>query len=210
MTIIDRLVSHQCHCFYYFSLFDNINSILEKGILPKNTVNQLGINYTSFANVDVQSRRHTRQLNLSGDTRFGIHDFVPVYLTPRSPTLYAVRESQPRFFMCVIDNSILNDHRVSYAFSDGNMANAVTELYVNVDDIEKISWDVIHAAYWTDYDGGKRRRNAEFLIRPSIMPEYITEIAVLNSGSKGQLESMLTLPNLNKCSTITVNPDYFF
>lgn len=214
MPVVELLANHNCHNFYYFSLFSNINSILERGILSKNTIEHLGLQYASFANEEVQSKRHIIKVVTMGDISYSIHDFVPVYLTPKTPTLYATREFKEQIFMCVIDTSILRYVNISYLFTDGNAASGATKIYDNPEDIEQISWDVIHADYWNDFPDGRRKRCAEFLLKPSIMLDYIKKIVVCNDDAKNILELTISELNRNKCNlcgvAVTAESSCFF
>ncbi len=54
---IDRL--------YYFASIKNLSNILNYGILSKNEINTKRISYDSFANEEVQQKRHNRYFLLS-------------------------------------------------------------------------------------------------------------------------------------------------
>jgi len=91
---------------YYFFLLDNLISIIENGILPKNIVdNQIGAS-KSFANEEVQGKRHTRKIKLSSGNLVTIHDVVPLYFTPLTPTLSAVREQKNEICFAVVSGAL--------------------------------------------------------------------------------------------------------
>ena len=46
----------------------NLSNIFAKGILAKNEVERQNLNYESFANNEVQKKRHTRYFFLSNNT----------------------------------------------------------------------------------------------------------------------------------------------
>ena len=79
-----KLDEFRINKLYYFSKINNIDTILSNGILPKNTVKGKNIDYESFADEDVQARRHKKSVYISdgGDDLYSVHDLVPVYLTP--------------------------------------------------------------------------------------------------------------------------------
>ena len=117
-----KLAEHGITDFFYFSMINNLESLLKYGILPKNEVARRGWNYASFAEESVQDRRHVRKIQLSNQVTVTIHDVVPVYLVPRTPTLSARRESQNRIFFLVINTDVLAQENTDFAFSDGNAA----------------------------------------------------------------------------------------
>ena len=203
-----KLTEYGITDFFYFSMIDNLESLLEYGIIPKNEVIKQGLNYASFAEESVQGRRHVREIKLSNHVEVTIHDVAPVYLVPRTPTLSARREIQKRIFFIVISADILAEEDIEFAFSDGNAASKETSIFNDLNKLENIPWDVLKANYWNDFPDGKRKRNAEFLIFPRIGPEYFKRIIVYDSNLYSECNQLSRL--LGYFIDIEIDKSYFF
>tara|TARA_Y100000590_G_scaffold285424_1_gene321230 strand:- start:4908 stop:5621 length:714 start_codon:yes stop_codon:yes gene_type:complete len=179
-----KLDEFEIKTLYYFSKKNNIDTILSNGILPKNKVEEKNIPYESFADEGVQARRHSRPVYISGSGKdtYSVHDLVPVYLTPRTPTLFARREIQDDIFFCLIGSYILCGQE--FAFTDGNAGSRSTQFYHSMNNLDQIPWDVVRASSWAEHTDGTRKRNAEFLIHPKIPVDRIWRIAVNNNALK--------------------------
>ena len=192
---INRLKEFKIHSLYYFSLKENIDLILEHGILPKNRVEELDLDYKSFAEKDVQVRRHKKSVKITNQDFCNLHDLVPVYLTPKTPTLYARRNFQNNIFFCIIKSFILGNQ--NFAFTDGNAGSMNTNFYYSLKKLGQIPWEVIRAERWNEFEDGKRKRNAEFLIHPKIPIGRIWRIAVNNNGLKNYINDKVNELGLN-------------
>lgn len=197
----EKLFSYGINCFYYFSHKDNFKSILKHGILSKNGVEKLKINYKSIADEDVQSLRDAREFHLSDNKKYNLHDLVPVYLTPKTPTFYRHFKNniQTELFFAIIESFIICfDEGISYAFSDGNSTSYQSKIHYNLNKLNEIDFDLLRASSWTDQgQEGVRKRNSEFLIHPSIPIERIWRFAVNNENLKKNLEDQLKNENLD-------------
>jgi len=194
--------------FYYFSLLENLASILRQGIWPKNIVMQWENRHGSFAEETVQEKRHNRTVDLSNGTSVTIHDLVPVYLTPRTPTLSVRRERQNEIFFLVIGSDILGDESIEFAFTDGNAASRDTQFFKSLYKLASLPWDVINSEYWTEFPDGRRRRNAEFLIYPYISPCYFKELVVSNRHAYDICSRQLTEIDLHL--PLSIDQGFFF
>ena len=127
--------------FYYFSLTDNLENIIDFGILPKNEIENKKIATKSFANPGVQHWRKITNCSISGGKNKKIHDLVPVYLNPRTPTISAVRNLQNQIFFCLINSKkLISDTEVDFAFTDGNASSKITQFYWNLNNLKKLNW----------------------------------------------------------------------
>ena len=192
---------------YYLSSKENFESIIKNGILSKNEIKKKNINYKSFAEDEVQKRRSKVDINISDRTRRNLHDLVPLYFTPKTPTLYARQNNQYNFFFTKISSiKIISDLKKNFAFTDGNAASDFTKQYWNLKNLPKLKWDIIHAESWADKEDGKRIRNAEFLIHQNIEIKFISEFILINPDLKIKFEKILEKKNIK----IPVNKDLDF
>jgi ssDNA thymidine ADP-ribosyltransferase, DarT len=209
-----RISQHGIHGLYYFSLISNLDSILNYGILPKNTVERKGIQFEVFANQEVQKRRHWKTYKLKTNKAGNspglnhLHSLVPLYFTPRTPTLSAVREIQNDIFFIQVNPHIICSDDVSYCFTDGNAASGRTTCYTEIEDLDKLFWDIIHSVYWNNFVDGTRIRNSEVLIHPQVSTHYFNKLVVNNSQNQNIATEKLAKYNLQiECE---INPSYFF
>lgn len=206
--IRSKLHEYNIHSFYYFSHKDNLENILEYGILSQNEVNNLGIEFTTFAEESVQVRRDERFIQITDGNRYNLHDLVPLYLTPQTPTLYARRNIQSDIFFCVIQSFLISDANINYVFSDGNAGSQATKFYYSLNFLNEIAWDVIHAERWVDFPDGRRKRNAEFLVHPKVPLDRIWRFVVNNIQLKNKLENQLNRYSIEK--EVSVDQRFFF
>lgn len=203
-----KLRDHGVSEFFYFSMIENLESFLKHGILPKNEIIKQGWNYASFAEESVQDRRHIREIELSNHAKVTIHDLVPVYLVPKTPTLSARRDCQNRIFFVVVSADILAEENIEFAFSNGNAASIETQFFNSLYKLRQIPWDVLKANYWNDFPDGRRKRNAEFLIYPLIYPKYFQRIVVNNESIQYQCNQLIQQSGLS--IDVMLDVGYFF
>ncbi len=206
--IISKLQEFEIHSFYYFSLKENFDMICDHGILPKNKVNELGFDSTSFADEAVQNRRDRKSVTLSDKISYNVHDLVPVYLTPKTPTLYARKELQEKIFFAEVQSNILVDPVVNYAFTNGNIASDNRRDYYSLNFLKKIDWDTIRDERWSGHDDGRRKRCSEFLIHPSIPLNRIWRFVVNNDRLNDELKAKLNQKGID--TEVITKRDYFF
>ena len=194
--------------FWYFAFIDNLPLILQHGILPKNEVERRGLKYRSFAEETVQARRHHHAICLTNLQLYTIHDVVPVYLCPKTPTLYARRDVQDQLAFVRVRSSVLLDDGIEFAFTDGNAASEQSNDFMDLNMLDQLPWDVIRAPYWNGLPDGKRKRNAEFLIHPRIPVSRIRELGVINEAAQVRIHGMLA--QYNAPLAVTIQRDWFF
>ena len=206
--IREQLKAHRIHRFYYFSLCDNFESVLRNGILSRNEVVRQKLQSSSFANQAVQDIRHQKRVQLTDRSWHGIHDLVPVYLAPLTPTLYAVKDRQNDLFFAEIESFVCADESIAFAFTDGNAASQATSFYWSLRNLEKINLHVFRSHTWTDFPDGSRIRNAEFLLNPRVPSRRIRRFVVRQESSREHLASIIRRCRMHK--EVQVDPLFFF
>jgi hypothetical protein len=78
--------------------------------------------------------------------------------------------------LCLIEVSLSVMIENEYLITDGNAASHDTNFYNSVSYLKHLPWNVLDADYWYDHFDGKRKRCAEILIYPRILPKFITNI----------------------------------
>ncbi|MFQ5688304.1 MAG: DarT ssDNA thymidine ADP-ribosyltransferase family protein [Candidatus Scalindua sp.] len=194
---------------FYLTYIENINSIINNGILSKNETVNREIKSTSFAFETVQERRDSKTIELSNNLKIPLHDLVPLYMTPRTPTLSRLRDKQDKLAFIVIDAQVICDEKTAFAFTDGSAAAHHTKSYSSLFKLSEIPWNVVNADRWTELEDGRRKRNAEFLIYPRIEARYIIKFVVENFSS-GKIVRKITSSNSFNKKIVRNAADYFF
>lgn len=153
-------------CLFYLVHTRNVISILERGILSYNKVEEFKMPHESIADSGVQGQRKH------------LHNFVPLFLARRNPMLWRVQDkpiSYVRVRLEVADKD-------GALFTDGNAACNETQFYSEPSDVTKIPWDVVLGRRWTGKRivDGKRKRSAEVLVPERIETSYIIDVRCKN------------------------------
>lgn len=175
---------------FYITHVKNIESILEKGILSHNRVEELGIQSETIYNKDVVSRREGK--TVPGDGR-SLWSFANLYFQARNPMLFTVVRNKPVDEIAIIgiDKSILE--RTDVFLTTGNAANAQTEI-VPVSQKKKvlpIIMKQIDRVYWNVLDGSKREIMAECLVPDLAPPDYIRSVYFGDYKAKYKAQRLL-------------------
>ena len=194
---------------FYFSFIDNFESIMSNGILSKNDIKQKKLITKSFADVDVQNFRKDMNFFISSSQKKNLHDLVPLYLTSKTPTLYARKDIQNQlFFLLINSKKLISDMNINFAFTDGNATNQTTKSYWKLDKLKNLDWKIINGQSWNDKKDGKRIRNSEFLIFPKIEIKHVDTISCYDTYGLLTISNILKKKNL-KINT-NVNKNLFF
>ena len=175
---------HKCHPYlYYITHKQNIESILENGILNFYEAKKLNTNHIDISHPEVQNKREKVEEHYSRK----IHDYAPLYFNPKNP-MSRLRWKEYKNALCFLQVSVSALADGEFLISDGNAASPVTKFYKSLDQLDLLPWDVINAEYWNDLDDGSRKRCAEVLIYPKIKPEHIESIFCFSIDTKNYLE----------------------
>lgn len=173
---------------FHLTAIDNLPSIIQRGILPRNEVSSH--DFVDISMSDVQLRRAEKTVDL-GKNPSGfrverrLHDLVPFYFTPRNPMTYKRKDKSRE--LCVLVVPLLSFCRddVLFVFSDGNAAAEATEFAWNIRQLrEFVSWDVIDAERWIDWPDGRRRRCAEFIAGGKVDFGHVARVVVASQEGK--------------------------
>jgi hypothetical protein len=191
-----RFLEYGVENLWYIAHKDNIASIIKYGIQSHCVVNQLKIKRRDISNLAVQQLRE----RLEPFSHRRIHEYVPFYINPRNPMLYALRNSSDNLCLIEVSLSALSDGK--YIISDGNAASGDTKFYDSVEQLDRLPWDALNAAYWSNINDGSRKRCSEVLVRPKVDAKYIKAI---------HCRSVETACLLSSCrSIVKVSPHKYF
>ena len=151
---------------YYITHIDNLQSILEKGILSHARSAQLKLEYTSIYNEEVVSIRR----NKTTPDGKSLWHYANLYFQPRNPMMYSIVNTRDKENLVVISISNKVLHEYDVLVTDGNAANAPTQFYSRSDGLKilKHQWNTIRNDWWNEDVGSKRKIMAECLVPDSV------------------------------------------
>lgn len=159
---------------------NNLAAILDAGeLLCKNELNLVGATFNNIANSDVQDKRAkiTVPLNYGGT----LHDYVPFYFWGTTPMLLVNKKQQENIIFLVSKTDIILDSGISFVFTDRHAVIQYAKFYDNLDELNKLDWEIIEKRYWGESDDSREKKQAEFLIYKKLPFNYIYGIAVANN-----------------------------
>lgn len=197
--------------FYHFTHLENIESILENGLLSTNKKNERIIAHIDLANENIQLRRS--EMEVPCEPKGTIHDYVPFYFTGRNPMLLGVLNrkniDQPLVvYIAVSIEKIVEDNVI---FTDASANTAIPpNFYTNPDDLKHLSWDLINSKKWSENDKNKlHKRMAEVLIKDNMPINWINAYHVYNDMAKDEIEKLYENHGLEK-PKILYNPYFYY
>ncbi len=186
---------------------DNLSVVLDRGGMhAPNHPPEGGHDYRAIHNMDIQKVRRQRPIPYGpGGT---VHDYVAFYFGPRSPMLFQLHtgwvenydEGQEPLIYAVSTVEAIAQAGLDFVFSDGHGIAAFTQWFDDLDDLDKVDWDMAYADYWADTLDDmdrQRRKQAEFLVHRICPWNVINLIGVLNDDVKGKVEEILDRNNLS-------------
>ena len=190
----------------------NIPHILDKGFVCANSIDACE-RYVPIGDKAVITRRNEQPVK-----GFNLKEYIPFYFGPRSPMLYVVqhgfngtqRINAEEIVYCVVRIDDIRNNDIECIFTDGHALSGLTVFY-DKSHLHKLDYIINHtdvfASYWNSESDPdlKRRKEAEFLIKKHLPPQYIRGFVVYNN--KAMLRLLEMGIDQNK---IIINPAYYF
>ncbi len=160
------------HELFYITNVANVESILGRGILSHNGVGRL-----RHERVDLEVVQERRAHTPVGDRM--LHDFANLYVCGRNPMMFYIKSNNPIEDVCLLRVTPTVLDLVGVVVMDGNAASAGTRADAPDPGLARISFDRIHAEFWThpddpvEYYRHKREKWAEVLVPDLVDPAYI-------------------------------------
>lgn len=173
---------------FYITHVNNIQSIIERGILSHESIEQESLPYTPIYDHSIVSNRKEKVVHGKS-----LWFFTNLYFQPRNPMLYRVlaEKSANDIAIVAVRSDILKNQDA--IITDGNAANNNTKFHSvseigllspQIERIRKMDW-------WSEFDGTKRAIMAECLIPKIIPSSYIEAIYVSNHSVAEKVRSLL-------------------
>lgn len=202
--------------FYHFTHLDNLDSILEYGLVCTNRKLDLGIEHYNIANKSIQNRRAQMQIICEDGLSYGVvHDYVPFYFSTRTPMLLSLinqkKVDQPEIIYFGVKTDIIKSENL--IFSDAS-ANTVIppKFYKNFENLNKLNWNIINSKKWSYTSEEKHQKMAEVLIK-NFDFSFVDHIVVSNENYKEKVLQILENHGINPKPKIVFQPlggNYFY
>ncbi len=182
---------------YHMTHINNLYNILNYGLLShdNNEVNN------KIDNPEVNNRRNFNEPIYHKN----VHDYVPFYFNPKNAMLYVNKENQGNLVILAFDNHLIYEQ--GSLFTDGNASVNNTAFYNNINDLDKLAWDCIHANTWFNFNDGKRTKMSEVLVPNKVGINKLKKIYCINYHIKSYIDNlMINYPNIK----VEVNTEIFF
>jgi hypothetical protein len=203
---------------YHITHIRNLEGILQHGGLWCDAERtSRGLTPTNIAHATIKQQR-TNTLVPVG-RRGCVANYVPFYLAPRSPMLYAIHkgfvdgysEGQTPILHLVSDTAEVGRNGLPFVFTDGHAATPISRFFTDLNDLNQIDWPLMNSTYWnnTEDDGDrKRRRQAEFLVHGFFPWSLFSTIGVCTADIGQKVRSLLARsPHIPK---VHVAPPWYY
>lgn len=206
------------HYIYHIIHVENLASIFETGFLLCDRLRlENKLETKGIAHERLKERRLGRKIAVCKGGYLG--DYVPFYFAPRSPMLCSIHngkvssyiEGQASIVHLVSSVERVVKAELPFTFSNGHAAMETAEFYENINDLDKIDWDIMRAKYWNDTpddNNRKWRRNAEFLVHLEFPIALLVGIGVISDEIKQKADLILDTAE-TKIKTY-VRPSYYY
>ncbi len=171
---------------YHLTRLDNLDTILEHGLLSRKAVRNMKIGFSDIANKDIISKR----------TELGLDDYIPFHFHPYSSFDVAVKTTylDEEFVYICITRQIAKDY--NFKVLPKHPLSIDECMLLEYDEgIATIDWDIMHTI-GTDDDYAKNVKMAECLTDLIIPAEAFQSICVRNDDIKKIVEEKLKSYNI--------------
>jgi hypothetical protein len=214
---------------FHITAIPNLVSITKFKALHANTLlDKRKIGYENIAYQGAQGKRATKMV--AKPPGGVIHDYVPFYFAPRSPMLYTINNGnvpdcphrQPDIVHLMTTVEIVIANKLPYVFYDYNATLGIATCYNDVDDLDKIEWDLFHEApridgyckYWHSVVNNPRyilrqeTRQAEFLVHKSFPLKLMIGVGAYNEAKAAEVREIFDNAGIEV--PVEAKPEWYF
>jgi len=203
---------------FHITHIRNLPGILNNGGLwCDRVVSQRNLAHVSIAHQHIKDRRAQKNVPIS--PHGVVADYVPFYFAPRSPMLYSIAHGyvegyqggQSEVFNLVASAEAVLQSGLPFVFTDGHAEMNISHFYQELQDLDKVDWNIMSSRYWNDTQDDndrKRRRQAEFLVHEFFPFSLIERIGVANSSMAKKTAALLV--ELEEKPLIEVQPTWYY
>lgn len=179
--------SHRLRKAYHFTSLQNLESIIESGLLSTNIKLAKGVGHINVAEESIQNRRST--MIVPGQNGRVVHDYVPFYFAKKTPMQLAVLNKknvdQELLIYFSIPVSII-ESRAGVLFTNASANTDIAPNFYSVHELPSLNdlnWNVIDDNRWSYPDDDERHQKmAELLIPDQVFLSEISEIITWNGS----------------------------
>jgi hypothetical protein len=182
---------------HYIAHFDNVASILDRGVLSHRLAAKVG--HRSVASEEVQAIRAAKVV----PNGLPLHRYANFYFDARNSMMSKIRHENPEIAVLRIDPAALDIEGVVVA--DRNAAGPA-RFFDSAEGVASLDESAVYARWWTQSLAAKQRRCAEVLVPHRLGPEFIRGAYVMDQDCAERLERLIAPRDFE----IVVNPDLFF
>ena len=189
---------------YYITLIDNLPSILEKGILSHERIEEEHVQTERIYNIDIVNRRREK---ITPDEK-SLWSYANLYFQPRNPMMYSVVHEKGAKDLAVVSVAKKILQTPGVFITDGNAANAPTQFYFPSNGLKMLrqQWEIVQNEWWNNLDGSKRKIMAECLVPNSVGPELINSVYVADEETRRSVLGKIGSPSIS----VIPEPRMFF
>jgi hypothetical protein len=148
-----------------------------------------------------------------------LSEYVPFYFTVKSPMLYVIAQANDPEVIRTPQNEIiylvsslekLKEHSCKFVFTDRHAKLAYAKFYNQVQDVNKLNWNIIKSAEWGRQYGNERReiKQAECLVHTYVPLEALLGIACKDAEMAEKISIEIFKKQLNL--SVKIKPEYYF
>lgn len=205
---------------YHIVHLDRLSSIIKDGYLWSDAIiSRKNRNQGTTIGLSEIKKRRLKSC-LSSYPKLHVGECVPFYFCPRSVMLYLIERRNPSLeykggqswiihlqadLYQTIQWAERQQPPLRWAFTTSNAGSFYFEDYNNLDDLEKISWQAVHANNWQECKEGKQ---AEFLLERCFPWHLVERIGVYSEGIYNQVKAVLHIGNHRP--SLAIERDWYY
>ncbi|MDY4324205.1 DarT ssDNA thymidine ADP-ribosyltransferase family protein [Pectobacterium sp. CHL-2024] len=166
---------HRHRNVYHFTSVENLESIIDTGLLSTNQKISRRISHVNVADEGIQGRRALMQV--PGTNGCCVHDYVPFYFAKKTPMQLAVlhKKNVDQQFIIYLSVSILSlETRIGSYFTDASANTAIPPTFYSgnnqANQLDVLNWTTIDNDGWRYADDAQRHQKMAELLLPDHVP----------------------------------------
>lgn len=200
---------------YRLTHIENIPHILEHGITHA-TSEKANPNYQPIGDPTLISTRNDKIIPIT--RRRALGEFTPFYFGYRTPMLFVIQKGYNQVKLtnaeevvyCVTYVQKIMDSELDFFFTNGHALDGLTDFYKR-DQINQVAqlvdFKAVAVKNWKSIEDTdlKRRKEAEFLLKGDLPPEFIAGFVVYDESAKEKLLQWGVKEN-----QVAIKKDFYF
>ncbi len=170
--------NHRWRYAYHFTHINNLESIIENGILSTNIKSNKGISHENIAEEGIQVRRSNMSVPCSNGKV--VHDYVPFYFSKRTSMQLGVinkKNVDQQFLIYFAIPITVLESKEGVVFSNASANTDNPPKFYNalhLQQLDSLNWAAIDSKSWGGNDDLRHQKMAELLFPERV---YITDIS---------------------------------